>query len=378
MKVPKWLSLLSLVVGLVATVFVLATPGTVRAATYPGIFYGTAQVDGVAVDAETAISAWVASEEVASTTTGEGSLDSDAFALTVELAAPAEVSFKIGELLANETATWVQYGAVEIDLTASTSTALLVSIAVTPATASIVEGETQQFVATGTYDDDSTADVHADAVWTSSDEAVATVVVGVATGLAAGTSTITATVDSISGSASLEVTPVLTGIAVTPATASIQVGATQQFTATGSYSDDSTADVTADAVWTSSDELVASVSAGGLATGLALGTASITATLGGFSDSATLSVVVAPTTVELVEGVNVIPYTGATTSLPGALTNIGPDGSGAVEIIWARAAWTDGVWLFYNPVIGFGTLSQLENEKAYIIVVGQASTWELP
>jgi len=80
----------------------------------------------------------------------------------------------------------------------------------------------------------------------------------------------------------------------------------------------------------------------------------------------------------LVEGVNIIAYTGVTADLPGALTNIGPGGLDVVDIIWARAAWTGGVWLYYNPRIAFGTLSQLENGRAYIIVVTEDCTWELP
>jgi len=81
-------------------------------------------------------------------------------------------------------------------------------------------------------------------------------------------------------------------------------------------------------------------------------------------------------TLELVEGVNIIPYTGATTSLPEALTNIAE----LVEIIWARGAWTGGEWhrfFFYN---GFpmGELQELENGRAYIIVVSEACIWELP
>ncbi|MBA7650497.1 hypothetical protein ES703_58303 [subsurface metagenome] len=115
----------------------------------------------------------------------------------------------------------------------------------------------------------------------------------------------------------------------------------------------------------------------GLATGVALGTATITATLDGISGSAALSVVAVPITVELIDDVNIIPYTGATTSLPEALTNIGPEGSGVVQIIWARAAWTEGSWLYYNAAIPWGTLTQLENGRAYIIVVSQDCTWEM-
>ena len=48
------------------------------------------------------------------------------------------------------------------------------------------------------------------------------------------------------------VAPTLVSIAVTPANATNLVGATQQFTATGTYSDSSTQNITSQATWTSS------------------------------------------------------------------------------------------------------------------------------
>lgn len=89
----------------------------------------------------------------------------------------------------------------------------------------------------------------------------------------------------------------------------------------------------------------------------------------------TLHVVPVPT-LELFEGVNIIPYTGATTSLPEVLTNIAE----LLEIIWARGAWTGGEWYRFFFYYGFpvGELQQLENGRAYIIVVSEACIWELP
>lgn len=83
-------------------------------------------------------------------------------------------------------------------------------------------------------------------------------------------------------------------------------------------------------------------------------------------------------TIVLVQGVNIIAYTGVTTNLPDALTNIGPAGLDVVDGLWARGAWTSGAWLYYNARILFGTINQLEAGRAYIIVVTQNCTWELP
>lgn len=89
----------------------------------------------------------------------------------------------------------------------------------------------------------------------------------------------------------------------------------------------------------------------------------------------TLHVAPVPTW-ELFEGVNIITYAGATTSLPEALTNI----AGLLEIIWDRGPWTGGEWYRFFFYYGFpvGELQELENGRAYIIVVSEACIWELP
>lgn len=92
--------------------------------------------------------------------------------------------------------------------------ATLVSIAVTPATASIAAGGTKQFVATGTYSDLTTSVVTATASWTSSN-AGATVVLhtGLATGVTASATpvVITATLSGKTATAALTVTAVAAG-----------------------------------------------------------------------------------------------------------------------------------------------------------------------
>lgn len=86
----------------------------------------------------------------------------------------------------------------------------------------------------------------------------------------------------------------LSSIAVTPATASAFVSGTQQFTATGTYSDGTTDDITTQVDWISSQTSIASISSTGLATGVAVGASTITATLDGKSGNAALTVGTAP------------------------------------------------------------------------------------
>src|SRR5439155_12252753 len=132
----------------------------------------------------------------------------------------------------------------------------LVSIAVTTNSPSIAKGLTQSFTATGTYTDNSTQDLTNSATWNSSNGTVASInASGVATALSVGSSNITATSGGItSNTAVLTVTaPTLLSIAVTPNSPSIAKGLTQSFTATGTYTDNSTQDLTNSATWNSSN-----------------------------------------------------------------------------------------------------------------------------
>jgi uncharacterized protein YjdB len=165
----------------------------------------------------------------------------------------------------------------------------LISITVTPANPSLALGTSQQFSATGTYSDTTTQDLTDAVTWSSSNESMATISnasgsKGLAGSVAVGSTTISATdpASGISGSTTLTVTDaVLVSIDVTPTNASLPAGFTQQFTATGAYTDGSTQDITVNVTWESADTAVATISnAGdskGLATGVAAGTVSITA-----------------------------------------------------------------------------------------------------
>ncbi|HTF99819.1 MAG TPA: Ig-like domain-containing protein, partial [Nitrospirota bacterium] len=185
------------------------------------------------------------------------------------------------------------------------TSATLISIAVTPTNSSASVGTTLQFTATGTYSNGATQNITATAAWTSSNTGIATISnadgsKGLATAAGAGTTTITASVGSISGSTSLTATSAaLVSVSLTPSSRSIAAGATQQFTATGTYANGSTQNLTASITWTSSNPSVATVSnAGGskgLATAVGEGTATITAASGSISGSATLTVTAAST-----------------------------------------------------------------------------------
>jgi hypothetical protein len=82
----------------------------------------------------------------------------------------------------------------------------------------------------------------------------------------------------------------LVSITVTPANATLKVGQVQQFVATGTYADNSTADLTGTVTWTSDTASVASVDGSGKGTGDSRGTAHITARLGTISGQTSVTV----------------------------------------------------------------------------------------
>ena len=193
------------------------------------------------------------------------------------------------------------YGGMSGTAVLTATAAALVSVAVTPANPTLVDGLHQAFTAMGTYSDASLHDLTDTAIWSSTVETVAVVAnapgaAGLATSVAPGATTIGATASGLTGSTTLTVTPAtLVSIAVTPAGSTITLGTNQQFTATGTYSGTATQNLTSTVTWQSSNAAVAPVSnaAGtqGLATAAGAGSATMTAMLGGLSGSAVLQVI---------------------------------------------------------------------------------------
>jgi len=166
------------------------------------------------------------------------------------------------------------------------------SVNVSPASTSVTVGQTVQLTATP-RDAGGNALTGRVVTWGSSNTAVATVNgSGLVTGVAAGSATITATSEGQSGSAAVSVTPVpvpVASVSVSPASANVTAGQTVQLTATPR---DAGGNVLTGRVvtWGSSNTAVATVNGNGLVTGVAAGSATITATSEGRSGTATVSV----------------------------------------------------------------------------------------
>ncbi len=167
----------------------------------------------------------------------------------------------------------------------------LVSIVTTPEGSTVTNGATLQFTGTAQYPDNVAKDITWFAAWHTSDDKVAVVdQKGVATGAELGTARISAAIIDISGSAALNVIRELTSISVKPGSRSIMNGSVQQFTATATFSDRTTADITSSVSWKSSNAGVAVIDANGRATAGKTGTAVISATMGNKTGSTPLKV----------------------------------------------------------------------------------------
>ncbi|MES2258774.1 MAG: hypothetical protein V4724_09650 [Pseudomonadota bacterium] len=93
--------------------------------------------------------------------------------------------------------------------------------------------------------------------------------------------------------------PTLVSIAVTPANASVTLGATRQMTATATYSDGKSSDITTSATWSVAKGVSVVIGASsGVATGKAAGADTVTATVGTVAGSTGLSVIVPWASVE--------------------------------------------------------------------------------
>ena len=173
--------------------------------------------------------------------------------------------------------------------TAASSATTISSVSVTGTVPAI--GSTAQYTATVTFGDSSTKDVSGTATWVSFNPSVATVSpTGVVTAVAPGTSVLEATYQGAAGATNLTVTNGNTVSNVAVAGNVPALGSTSPFTATATFSDGSTQDVTSKATWVSFTPSVATVSSSGVVTAVAGGTAVLKATYQGSSGTFTLTV----------------------------------------------------------------------------------------
>jgi hypothetical protein len=177
------------------------------------------------------------------------------------------------------------------------------------------------------------------------------------------------------------VTPTLVSIAITPTSVSIAPGGTQQYTAIGTYSDSSTADITAAATWASSVTGVATIASGGLATSISAGTTNITASLSAITSNIAILTIVVPT-----KGFIPLPFTQRTTAAVAVFAAIqiaAP--AGAQQFVVGNAVPTAALQLEYSQLLANYTIlrqQDIVNQRAVlvaavadaVIIVGNLNT----
>lgn len=238
-------------------------------------------------------------------------------------------------------------------ITASASlvvnSATVTSITVTPQNPQLINGYSQQFVATALYSNQANADITAIASWSSNNPSVVTMnpngqpQSGLATSVAPGTAIITATIDNLtSGSTQLSVVDAaLSSIVISPLNTNVTAGSSVQFSAVGTFSNGTVMTVTHAVVWQTSDPSVASFNpnfteASGLATGLLIGNVDVIATLGAVQVKTNFTVSAA--TLVNIAITPVAPTISVNQSLPLQLTGTYTDGS--VANLTNDAVWS--------------------------------------
>jgi uncharacterized protein YjdB len=236
--------------------------------------------------------------------------------------------------------------------------AAVVALNVVPATLFMPLGTSSQLQVIATMSDGTTQNMAVAATWSSTQSGVAAVnAQGVVTAAGKGSAQVSATYRGLTGSASVTVgPPALVSIAVSPNPSSLPLGETKQLSATGTFTDGTTQDLTPSATWSSSGPTVASVNAAGLAVAKAVGTATISAASGSVAGTASLAV-----TAAVAVSVNVVP---ATLSVPlgsgSQLQAIANMSDGTQQTLSASVTWQTGL-------SGIATVSA----QGYVTAVGK-------
>jgi hypothetical protein len=243
------------------------------------------------------------------------------------------------------------------------TSATIASIVVYPrVTVTIAPLTRQPFGALGQFSDGTTQDITADANWASTNPAAATVSnavpKGVATGVALGATVLQASFGGVTGQAALVVSAAsLTSITLTPApqtgTAGVAIGSTLLINAVGRFSDGSTQTINLATAWsvTPSNGSIATVDPTGLVTGVAAGSATVTAKFGTITANAVINV-------QAIKSITVGPVTPIVT--PGSLSIA----QGTASQFVATATLADGTtqdisasatWIAISPSAVSGT-----------------------
>ena len=267
----------------------------------------------------------------------------DSVAVSVAYAATGGIISGAGLYTAGQSAGTYQVMATQSGGTLASTAAVTISsvpvasVAVSPVAAGLTVGATTQLTATP-EDSTGTALTGRAVTWATSNPAVATVSAsGLVTGVVAGSATITATSEGQSGTSALTVTNVpVASVTLSPAAATVTVGTTTQLTATPKDANGTALGGRA-VTWATSNAAAAAVSASGVVTGVAAGSATITATSEGQSGTSAITVTNVPVASVTVSPTAVGVTVGATTQLTATPNDANGTALSGRTVTWATS-----------------------------------------
>ena len=248
----------------------------------------------------------------------------------------------------------------------------LVSISVTPNSQTIAASTEQQFIATGTYSDQSTQNVTGAVTWSSSNTGIATVgnsapTSGLAMAVGKGSATITATSGTISSAATLNVTSAIATSLAISGPSSMALDVSQQFTAKATFNDGSHQDVTNVAQWASTSTSVAPITVSGLVTARNIGATTISASFESVSASSPLNVDASNLTSIAIQNLNGNSASSQTIAqgTNTVLVAIGTFNNGSTDNLSSRVTWMSS-----DPTIAsFSSTNQISGLKPGTVTV---------
>lgn len=174
----------------------------------------------------------------------------------------------------------------------------------------LAKGNRQKLTAIGYFSDGSYKDISEDVIWFSSNQTVISLLSNTAVGTSTGITMVTARQGGIvSNNLDVEVTDaVMTNLHITPAVTTIHLGNGQQLTATATYSDATTADISDQVSWVSANSFVVTVSSSGFLSSQSAGTTEVHASINGITsnqvlvevgDAAIVNIQITPLTLSL-------------------------------------------------------------------------------
>ncbi len=300
---------------------------------------------------------------------------------TVATVSPAGLLTAVDNGTASITAT---SDGVEADADVTVSQEVAV-VAVTPATVSLtVLEETVQLTA-GAVDAKGHEVADKRFSWESSDESVATVSsAGLVTAEGNGTATITAATEGVGGNAEVTVAQEAATVRITPAAVTLtSLGETAQLDATAQ--DEGGTEIAAPSfTWDSSDDGVATVSAAGLVTAVANGTAIIMAKVGDVADTVDVTVAQEVAAVSVAPEATTFTQLGETVQLAAAAQDANGHEVAGKEFTWESSdqnvASVSSAGLVAAETNGVATITATTDDvggEAEVTVAQQAASVEL-